>query len=123
MLYTAKPISGEVQFDGRGRKNLLKSPLTPHSAFIRPFSSDAKKEGDDSKQDSQDQKTAEADQASGNGAETKVEVIDFAAKIAELESQLKTKTELAAKLTEENKELKNRCILDKSLEQKCNCKS
>ncbi len=110
MFNSAKPVSGEIKFDCRGRKSQLKFPLTPHSAFVRPFSSDAKKEGDDSKQESQDQKNAEADKASGSGAEPKVEVIDFAAKIAELESQLKSKTELAAKLTEENKELKNRCI-------------
>jgi hypothetical protein len=116
---SAKPVSGEVKFDCRGRKNLLKSPSTLQCAFARPFSSDAKKEGDDSKQDSQDQKNAEADKASGNGAEAKVEVIDFAAKIAELESQLKTKTELAAKLTDENKELKNRCIVE-SLDQEGN---
>jgi hypothetical protein len=107
---SAKPVSGEVKFDCRGF-NVLKCPLIPFSAFVRPFSSDAKKEGDDSKQDSQDQKNAEAEKSAGNGTETTAEVTDFAAKIAELESQLKSKTDLAAKLTDENKELKNRWLL------------
>ncbi len=75
----------------------------------RFLSTDAKADGDSTKQNGQDSKNAaDNGEAAGNSAGAEKGEIDYAAKIAELEAQLKTKTELATKLSEENKELKNR---------------
>ena len=79
----------------------------------RLFSSDAKGSAENVEKDRPDENKSDVnkeDRQDTQGAPEKSATdTDHAAKIAELESQLKAKTELVTKLSDENKELKNRC--------------
>ena len=111
--HSSRVIIKNIRADSRGRNDAaLRCKVAPLNAtFTRLLSTEAKADGDSTKQNSQEPKNAEnkgegaGDSTAGNKG---TQEVDYVAKIADLEGQLKAKSELAAKLTEENKELKNR---------------